>query len=89
MRAKVDKALQGRGVGKLAGLDDVVRIAVEMRALPLRRLLTVGLRSWLPVHLIATGSASKIVRTTKFLSAITSSVVVRQQQPSSRTQCAV
>jgi Fe-S-cluster-containing dehydrogenase component len=55
LRARVDDVLQGRGVGKLAGLDDVVRIAVEMRALPLRRILTFGLRSWLPIHLVATG----------------------------------
>ncbi|MCA9707097.1 MAG: cyclic nucleotide-binding domain-containing protein [Myxococcales bacterium] len=55
LRHAVDRALQGRGVGKLAGLDDVVRIAVEMRALPLRRLLTASLRGWLPIHIIATG----------------------------------
>jgi hypothetical protein len=40
----------------LAGLDDVVRIAVEMRALPARRLLTIMLRSWLPIHAAATAA---------------------------------
>ena len=55
LRARVDKALQGRGAKRLAGLDEVVRIAVEMRALPARRLLTGAPRSWLSTHMIFAG----------------------------------
>jgi hypothetical protein len=55
LRRRVDEILQGRGVGRTAGLDDVVRIVVEMRALPARRWLTAALRGWLPTHLILGG----------------------------------
>jgi Fe-S-cluster-containing dehydrogenase component/CRP-like cAMP-binding protein len=55
LRRRVDEILQGRGVGRTAGLDDVVRIVVEMRALPLRRWLTGTLRGWLATHVILGG----------------------------------
>jgi Fe-S-cluster-containing dehydrogenase component len=55
LRAQVDKVLQGRGTGQLAGLEDVIRIVVEMRALPARRLLTGALRGWLVTHMIFAG----------------------------------
>jgi Fe-S-cluster-containing dehydrogenase component len=55
LRQQVDRALAGRGTGQLAGLDDVIRTVVEMRALPARRLLTGALRSWLSTHMILAG----------------------------------
>lgn len=33
--------------------DELVRIAVEIRALPIRRACTFALRAWLPVHILA------------------------------------
>ena len=55
LRRRIDLALQGRGIGKTAGLDDAVRIAVEMRALPARRCLNALVRGWAPVHLVTAG----------------------------------
>ena len=51
LRASIDAMRQGRGQGRLAGLDELVRTAVELRALPVRRVLTAVLRSWLPLHI--------------------------------------
>jgi hypothetical protein len=53
VRARVRAVLQGRGAEKLGGLDELVRIVVELRALPLRRMLTAIVRGFLPLHLIA------------------------------------
>lgn len=55
LREIVDRVLQGRGEGRIAGLDEVVRVVVEMRALPARRLLTTALRGWLATHVILGG----------------------------------
>lgn len=52
---RVQTVLEGRGSERLEGLDDLVRIVVELRALPARRLATLALRAWLPVHVIGTG----------------------------------
>lgn len=53
LRARIDRALEGRGRDRQQGLDHLIRTAVELRALPARRTLTAALRSWLPVHIIA------------------------------------
>jgi Fe-S-cluster-containing dehydrogenase component/CRP-like cAMP-binding protein len=50
---RVDAMLQGRGAERLAGIDEIVRIVVELRALPLRRGLTALLRGFLPLHVVA------------------------------------
>lgn len=55
LRARVDAVLEGRGKDRLDGLDDLVRIVVELRALPARRLLTFCLRGLVPAHLLGTG----------------------------------
>ena len=47
--------LEGRGSERLEGLDELIRIVVELRALPARRALTLALRAWLPLHVIGTG----------------------------------
>ncbi len=40
----------------LAGLDEVIRTCVELRALPARRLATALLRGWLVPHVLVTGA---------------------------------
>ncbi len=40
----------------LAGLEPLLRTCVELRALPLRRLLTAALRGWLGPHVLLTGA---------------------------------
>jgi hypothetical protein len=52
LRARIDRILEGRGGERLAGLDRVIRLAVEVRALPGRRVLTAVLRGWLPLHVV-------------------------------------
>jgi Fe-S-cluster-containing dehydrogenase component/CRP-like cAMP-binding protein len=61
LRRRIDGALQGRGTGKTAGLDDAIRIAIELRALPARRLLNAMLRGWAPLHLVAAGIACALL----------------------------
>jgi Fe-S-cluster-containing dehydrogenase component/CRP-like cAMP-binding protein len=53
LRCRIAAALAGRGDGRLAGLDPIVRTAVELRALSARRALTAALRAWLPLHIAA------------------------------------
>jgi Fe-S-cluster-containing dehydrogenase component len=53
--ARVEEVLGGRKSERLAGVEELVRSAVEMRALGARRILRFLLRVWLPVHLV--GSA--------------------------------
>ncbi len=57
LRGRIATVLDGRGnePGRLAGVDDLIRTVVEMRALPARRWLTRALRIWLPVHIVSTG----------------------------------
>lgn len=52
LRREIDRVLEGRGGDKLDGLDRVVRVAVEVRALPGRRVMTASLRAWLPLHMV-------------------------------------
>jgi len=51
LRGRVERALGGRKSERLAGLEGLVRTAVEMRALRARRVFRALLRAWLPVHL--------------------------------------
>lgn len=53
LRVRIDTALEGRGKERLTGLDDLVRLAVELRALPAQRFLTTLLRVFLPIHIVA------------------------------------
>ncbi len=53
VRGKVTAMLQGRGAERLAGVDEIVRVVVELRALPVRRTLTAALRGFLPLHIVA------------------------------------
>jgi hypothetical protein len=52
LHARIDAMRQGRGQGRLSGLPELVRTAVELRALPVRRVLTALLRGWLPLHMV-------------------------------------
>ncbi len=56
LRRQIDDLLEGRGGEKLAGIDELVRIVVELRALPARRWLTRLLRGWLIVHVLVTAA---------------------------------
>lgn len=53
LRARIDATLEGRGRDRLEGIDDLVRTAVELRALPAQQVLTVSLRALLPVHIVS------------------------------------
>ncbi|MFV8752869.1 cyclic nucleotide-binding domain-containing protein [Nannocystaceae bacterium ST9] len=63
LRARIDAALpaelrehpQARAEA-LAGIDDCIRVAVELRALPARRLANAMLRGWLMPHVLLTGA---------------------------------
>jgi Fe-S-cluster-containing dehydrogenase component/CRP-like cAMP-binding protein len=55
IRARIDTMLQGRGASDLVGLDALIRTAVELRALPARRMLHLALRGWLIPHVMLTG----------------------------------
>jgi hypothetical protein len=55
LAARIDKVLAGRGRERLDGLDGLVRIVVELRALPARRGLSGLLRGFLPLHIVLTG----------------------------------
>ncbi len=52
LRARIQIVLEGRGGDRLAGLDKLIRVAVEVRALPGRRAMTVALRAWMPLHMV-------------------------------------
>lgn len=55
LKQRIEKLLEGRGGDRLDGLDPLVRTVVELRALPIRRLYTLALRGWLPLHMVLTG----------------------------------
>lgn len=57
LHARIDAMRQGRGEGRLSGLPELVRTAVELRALPARRVLTAVLRGWLPLHIVVSAAA--------------------------------
>ena len=58
VRAEIDALLEGRGRGRLDGLDAAISTAVQLRALGPRRVLTAVLRIWLVPHiLLSTASA--------------------------------
>ena len=52
VRRRIDAALAGHTIAS-DGLDELIEIAVELRALPARRLLGRLLRIWPPLHMIA------------------------------------
>ena len=52
LAAHIDAVLEGRGKERLAGLSPLIRVAVEIRALPAQRLLLATLRAWLPLHIV-------------------------------------
>ncbi|MFT3772582.1 MAG: cyclic nucleotide-binding domain-containing protein [Minicystis sp.] len=57
LRARIDTVLEGRGQERLAGLSELLRIVVELRALPAQRILLGALRVWLPIHVVTFGVA--------------------------------
>ena len=57
VRAQVDAVLEGRGGGRLAGLDELIKTVVEARALPARKWLSRVLRWGLPIHIVVSAIA--------------------------------
>jgi Fe-S-cluster-containing dehydrogenase component/CRP-like cAMP-binding protein len=57
VRATLGGLLEGRKSERLDGLDELVRLVVEHRAVSALRLLTFAVRGWIPVHLAATAIA--------------------------------
>jgi hypothetical protein len=57
LRARIDRALEGRGGDKLEGLDALIAAVVERRAITAQRAIQAALRGWLPVHLAFTAAA--------------------------------
>ncbi len=57
VRAQAGGLLAGSRSDRLEGLDELVRLVVEHRAVGALRLLTFALRAWLPVHLASTAAA--------------------------------
>jgi Fe-S-cluster-containing dehydrogenase component/CRP-like cAMP-binding protein len=53
LRSRIDDTLEGRGHDRLGGIDELVRTAVELRALPAQRMLTLVLRTLLPIHVVS------------------------------------
>lgn len=52
LEARIGRVLEGRGRDRLAGIDDLVRVVVEIRSLPAQRLLVTILRVGLPLHVV-------------------------------------
>ncbi|HTN85892.1 MAG TPA: hypothetical protein VL242_19465, partial [Sorangium sp.] len=73
LRARIDVVLEGRGAERLAGLSELIRLAVELRALPAQRALLAALRAGLPAHIITFGVAAALL----LLHAITATSVPR------------
>jgi hypothetical protein len=61
LRARVDVVLEGRGAERLAGLAELIRIVVELRALPAQRWLQRALRVGLPVHVVTFAIATVLL----------------------------
>jgi Fe-S-cluster-containing dehydrogenase component/CRP-like cAMP-binding protein len=57
VRARLGGLLEGRKSERLDGLDELVRLVVEHRAVGSLRILTFTLRGWLGVHLAAAAAA--------------------------------
>lgn len=58
---RIATMLAGRGGDRLAGLPELVRLSVELRAAGARRALTWVLRAFLPLHVIATGACTALL----------------------------
>jgi ferredoxin len=58
LRARIDAIVEGRA---LDGIDPLIRIAVERRALPARRALTALLRIWLPLHVVTAAMSAALL----------------------------
>jgi hypothetical protein len=53
LRGRIDAVLEGRGSERLAGLAELTRIVVELRALPAQEWCLFVLRGLLPIHIVS------------------------------------
>jgi Fe-S-cluster-containing dehydrogenase component/CRP-like cAMP-binding protein len=68
VRARIDAILAGKDrKDKLAGIDALVRLAVERRALPAVRALGALLRAFVPLHVVATAVVIVLLAAHAFL----------------------
>lgn len=61
LRARIDGVLEGRGASRLGGIGGLIRIVVELRAIPAQRWLSRALRAGLPLHIVTFAIASILV----------------------------
>ena len=61
VRARIEGVLDGRGAERLAGLNELVRIVVELRSLPAQRWLLRALRAGLPAHIVTFAIAAALL----------------------------
>lgn len=61
LRGRVDAVLAGRRSDRLAGLEEVIDLAVEIRATRAQRIGVFALRGWLPLHLVAVAIATVLL----------------------------
>lgn len=52
LRTRIDVMLESRGKDRLEGLEELIKIVVDLRAAPGRLALTFALRGWLPIHIV-------------------------------------
>jgi hypothetical protein len=61
VRARIEGVLDGRGAERLAGLNELVRIVVELRSLPAQKWLLRALRAGLPAHIVTFAIAAALL----------------------------
>lgn len=61
LKARIDAVLEGRGASRLGGLVGLIRIVVELRAVPAQRWLSRLLRLGLPLHVVTFSVAVVLV----------------------------
>jgi Fe-S-cluster-containing dehydrogenase component/CRP-like cAMP-binding protein len=60
LRAQIESAIGAR-IGHLDGIDDVIRLAVERRAVSAQRLLQAAMRAVVPVHVVCVAATAVLL----------------------------
>ena len=61
LRGRVDALLEGRTSERLAGMDELIGLVVERRAVSAQAILTRLLRGWIAVHLAGASAATVLL----------------------------